>query len=252
MATKPKATSTSKIVKKTAPAPKSKSTSTVKSVKATPKKSAPQKVEPEKMTLSTAIATTTKRNIALLVLLILAIIGVLLYQNKGLFVVATVNGTPIYRTSVISALEKQSGKTTLDSLITESLIMSEAEKMGKSVSEDEINAEVKKIEDSVKDLGQPLDDLLALQGMTRDQLIQQIKIQKLIEKLLADRVTVKDEEIESALSSSESFDTLSASEEAKLKSDIKTNLAQQKISELFPTWLEELKTRSNIKYFKNY
>lgn len=197
---------------------------------------------------------STKKNFLILGALIIAIIAVLLYQNKGLFVVATVNGKPISRLAVVNALEKQSGKTTLDSLVTETLILSEAQKQGKSVSQEDIDAEIGRIEESVKELGQPLDELLKLQGLTREQLIQQIKVQKLVEKLLEDQISVKDEEVSTVLSESQSSATeaLSASDEAQLKKDIKSNLSQQKISEKFPQWLEELKAKSSIKYFKEY
>lgn len=197
---------------------------------------------------------STKRNFLILGVLILAIIGVLLYQNKSLFVVATVNGKPISRLAVINALEKQSGKTTIDSLVTETLILDEAQKQGKSISQEEIDAEIGRIEESVKELGQPLDELLKLQGLTREQLVQQIKVQKLIEKLLENEISVKDEEVSAALSESQvsATEALSASDEAQLKKDIKSNLSQQKISEKFPQWLEELKAKSSIKYFKEY
>lgn len=240
---------------KNTPAPKKAAAGTKsvkKPAKKTTAKSSIQKPSSEKMALSIPSMASSKRNIIILVLLVVAIVAVLLYQNKGLFVAATVNGKPISRVAVVKALEKQSGKTTLDSLITESLIIDEAEKQGKSVSTEEINAEVQKIEESVKDLGQPLDELLALQGMTRDQLVQQIKVQKMIEKLLQDQVSVSDEEVSATLASAESNETLSATEEAQLKTDIKTNLTQQKIAETFPQWLEELKARSNIKYFTSY
>lgn len=206
------------------------------------------KAEPVKAPIS------TKRNFLILGVLILAIIGVLLYQNKSLFVVATVNGKPISRLAVINALEKQSGKTTIDSLVTETLILDEAQKQGKSISQEEIDAEIGRIEESVKELGQPLDELLKLQGLTREQLVQQIKVQKLIEKLLENQISVKDEEVSAALSESQvsATEALSASDEAQLKKDIKSNLSQQKISEKFPQWLEELKAKSSIKYFKEY
>lgn len=248
-----KATTTTK--KAAAPKKPTVAAKTVKKAAKKPSRPAESKVvkpTSEKMPLSQAVAMTTKRNIAILILLVVAIAAVLLYQNKGIFVAATVNGKPISRISVIKALEKQSGKTTLDSLITETLVMDEAQKQGKSVSQEEVDIEIKRIEESVKDLGQPLDELLALQGMTREQLVQQIKIQKMIEKLLQDKVSITDEEVSATLASAESNESLSASEEAKLKSDIKTNLTQQKIAETFPSWLEELKARSNIKYFTNY
>ncbi|MCX6226981.1 MAG: hypothetical protein NTV01_19900 [Bacteroidia bacterium] len=81
---------------------------------------------------------------AIIILVIIAI-GALAYFCKGLFIVATVNGSPISRLTVIRELEKTSGKSLLDSLITEKLIQNEADAKKITVSSDEINVEIKKL-----------------------------------------------------------------------------------------------------------
>jgi hypothetical protein len=52
----------------------------------------------------------------------LIIVLAVLYSARGLFVAATVNGSPIGRMSVVSQLEKASGQKLLDTLITKKLI----------------------------------------------------------------------------------------------------------------------------------
>lgn len=210
-----------------------------------------KKADVKKLSLT---SPSIRRNLLIMAVLIVAIVGVLLYQNKGLFVAATVNGKPISRIAVISSLEKQGGRAALDSMVTEILIQQEAQKQGKSIAQEEIDEELGKIEESVKELGQPLDDLLALQGMTKDQLIQQIRIQKLIEKLLTDQVTVTDEEITQSVNEAllAAVEPISASDEAKLKVDTRAVLIQERVSERFPQWLEELKAKSSIKEFVTY
>src|SRR3989339_718982 len=67
-----------------------------------------------------------------------------LQYSKGLFVAATVNGSPISRLAIIETLEKQAGKQALDSMITEKLIKSGTDNI--SVSQEDIDSEIKKIE----------------------------------------------------------------------------------------------------------
>ena len=62
---------------------------------------------------------STKTAIIIAVIIILA---ALVYYYKGLFIAATINGSPITRLAVIKELEKASGKQALDSLITKKLI----------------------------------------------------------------------------------------------------------------------------------
>ena len=86
-----------------------------------------------------------KKLVALAALIILFII-LLLYFFKGLFIAAIVNGEPITRLSVVKELEKQSGKATLDNLITKKLILQEAKKRNVQVTKADLDSEIKKIE----------------------------------------------------------------------------------------------------------
>ena len=96
----------------------------------------------------------------------LPVIGILLlagllYAFRSLFVAAMVNGQPISRVSLVRELEKQNGKQALNSLVTKTLIYQEARKQNVSVSDDEINGEMKKIEDNLQQQGQRLDQHLS-------------------------------------------------------------------------------------------
>ncbi len=87
-----------------------------------------------------------------------------LFRNQ--FIVATVNGRPITRVNLLSELEKRNGKTVLDALVTQQLILQETEKRKITVSDKEVAGEVGKIEKSVSGQGQNLDLLLAQQNMS--------------------------------------------------------------------------------------
>jgi len=121
-----------------------------------------------------------KTLIALLVVFILIAGGLLLKKE---LVVATVNGQPIFRLTLIREMEKNSGKQVLEGLIGKTLILQEAKKQNVSIGQEEINQEMAKIEENFKSQGQDLNQLLAFQGITKADLEEQIQLQKTAEKL---------------------------------------------------------------------
>lgn len=184
-------------------------------------------------------------------LLVIAVLVVAGYMMRSVFVVAMVNGRPVYRYSLIRELEKQGGKQILDRKITEMLVLQEANKLGKSVSEVEIDEEIGKIEEQVMVQGQELDLLLAAQGMDRYGLRDQIKMQKLIEQMLPEAEPLTEEEIAQVLE--EQADTFpeEMSEEER-KTAVINQLDQQKQSTEVDDWLQSLKDNAKIEYWREY
>jgi len=166
------------------------------------KKSQRSKVKNQKLSaviavpkaINTSIKDKLKQPKNFIPLIIIALI-IIAFSLKGLFVVALVNGEPIARIAVVSELEKQGGKQALSSLVNQTLILQEARKKNIQVSQAEIDAAAKQIEDSLKSQGQNLDTALAMQGMTRKDLSTQLKLRSLVEKLLTDKVKVTDKEV---------------------------------------------------------
>lgn len=186
--------------------------------------------------------------IGFLVVLIAYILGFLL---KGTILSATVNGKPITRAAVRRELETQQGAAVLEGLINKELVLQEAKKQGVKIDDSEVNEELKAIEESLITQGQTLDEVLELQGMNRKQLIEQIRLQKLIEKILADKTTVTDEEVNKYIEeNSESFtEDVNMDQVREL---IKEQLKQQKLSEEFQTWFEKIVSESKVNYYTNY
>lgn len=189
-----------------------------------------------------------KRKIA--ILLALLIIGVVLYLSRSLFFAATVNGEFIYRPTVVKDLEKRFGQQTLDSLITEMLINQEAKKRNITVTSEEVDAEITKIEENVKGQGQELATLLSLQGMTMEELRTQIKTQKIAEKMLSDKINPTDQEIDEYIKANPSTDKDAKPED--IRAQVKTQLTQQKLGTEFQAWLTEAKKNASIQYFVKY
>lgn len=195
---------------------------------------------------------TVKINMRVIVAVVVIIfVAAALYYYKGFFVAALVNGTPISRVSVIQELEKQSGKSALDSLITKQLIEGEARKKNITVSADEVNQEIKKIEGEILKQGASLQEVLSQQGMTEERLREQITIQKKIEKILADKVSVSDAELDTYIKENK----ISPEKDEKpedMKSRIKEQLKGQKFSQEAEGFVADLKASAKIQYFVKY
>jgi len=183
--------------------------------------------------------------------LIVVVLAVGAFFLKGLFVAALVNGEPITRVAIIKELEKQGGKQTLSSLVNQTLILQEARKKNIQFSQNEIDAATKQIEDSLKTQGQNLDTALAMQGMTRQDLLMQLKLRNLVEKLLADKTKVTDKEVTDYIEKNK--DTFPADmKEPEIKKSVENQLKQQKLGSASQTWLEKLNKNAKINYFVSY
>ena len=178
------------------------------------------------------------------------IIGALAYAYKGLFIAAMVNGKPISRLAVMQKLEKASGKQVLDSLITKKIIGDEARKKGITVSGEEIDEEIKNIEAGISSQGGTLDAALAAQGMSKDDLKEQIMIQKEVEKILADKINITDSEIEQYIKDNKV--AIPEGQEAEYANQIKTQMRNQKLNQEAGLLVDSLKSQAKILYFVNY
>lgn len=188
-----------------------------------------------------------KKSYVIAVIAVLVIAG-LLYFFRTWLVVAMVNGQPISRLSYMNELERQAGKQTMNSLVTKTLILQEAKKQNVAVSDTEVNNEIKTIEDNLKQQGQQLDQVLTLQGMTREQLVEQIRLQKSIEKMVGKNVKISDKEVDDYIAANrESMPQ--ATDEASLKKTARQSMQQQKLNSEVQKWLENLQKNAKITYF---
>lgn len=164
---------------------------------------------------------------------------------------ALVNNRPISRLSLVRELEKQAGQQTLDTLITKSLILQEADKQNIKIGQERIEGKIKEIEEQVKSQGADLDVLLQNQGQTRKGLEGEIKIQLIIEEILGKDIEITEEELQNYFEENKEFLGEDASFE-EMKEDLKEQLRQQKANNKISTWLEELKQNAKINYFLKF
>jgi len=182
---------------------------------------------------------------------IILFIGILLVLTKSLFVAAIVNGIPISRVKVVKELERQGGTNVLNTLIDRALIFQEARRVGVKVSDAAINTQIASIEETLKGQNLTLEEALAARGQKKEDLIDQIRIQKTVEAILAQKINVSEEDIFKYFEENKQL----LDEGAKLedvKEDIRGQLFQQKLNEEYGKWIEGLKAKAKIYYLVRY
>lgn len=184
---------------------------------------------------------------------LLLIVGAGYFVRKTFFV-ASVNGQLINRFTVIKDLEKQGGKKVLETIILKTLINQEAKKRKMSVTQDEVDKELLKIESNVTSQGATLETLLAQQGMTKSDLVGEIKLQLLVTKMVEKNVTVSDKEVDEYLANQNSQISLDLTQPTPGLSRVQAQAAvrQQKLQGEIQSFVAELKAKAKINYFINY
>lgn len=221
---------------------------TVKKAKSTPRKMAEPTVTESQPLTNSPLSIKVSRKYLLIGIVVVAL-AALLYTYRSLFIVATVNGQPISRLTLIQELEKQGGKQTLATLVTKTLITQEAAKKNISVSQKQIDEELKKIEQSLSQQGQTLDQVLQLQGMTKASLVEQIRTQKMVEALVG-VVSVTDKEIAAYIETNKA--SLPQGGNDAEKKSVKAQLQQQKVSQKAQELLAKLQKNAKINYLIQY
>lgn len=187
---------------------------------------------------------------ALIGAIVVVILLVFAYLNRGLFVAAIVNGQPVYRLQVIQQLESKGGKQTLNTITTKMLIMQEARKKNILISQKEIHDQIKEIEKKLSASGQSLDSALESQGQTKQDLREQIEIQKIAEKLFAKESVVSEAELNKYFEENKAM--LQGETDEEKKKNAKQQLQQQKLATKFQDWLAKLQKNAKIVQFVNY
>lgn len=181
-----------------------------------------------------------------LVVLVIAAVAAIVFRNRSWLVAATVNGQPIPTWELNSRLTSRFGNQVLEAMIGEKLISSEASKQGVAVSQAELAAKIAEVELSLK--GQmKLDDALSLQGVSRQEFENQLRIQLMIDKMLGKEVSISAQEIDEFIGGNAAVFT--ASDPAGQRLEAEAQIKNNKIAEKFQEWFANLKEKSQINRF---
>jgi foldase protein PrsA len=187
----------------------------------------------------------------LLPLAVIAVVALGAWWGRSLFVAAIVDGEPISRFAVIKELEKRSGGQALDTMVIKKIILKRALENNISISNDDVEKEIATLEERMSTQGGTLEDALLQQGMTMEQFREQIILQKALEKILADKVAVTDEEVAAYLTETKAT-TPTAMTDDEFKERVREQIKGQKFGVEVEKWLIEEKQKANIQYFVDY
>lgn len=184
--------------------------------------------------------------VAISVLVVLAFF----YLSLKWIILGFVDQTPITRIEMYKLLEKKYGQELREQLIVEKLVLNEAVRRNVSMGEDEINGELKKIEEQFGGK-EVFDSWLTQQRLTLDDLKKDIKLKSLVFKMFEGNIKITDEEINKYVEENRDqlmaqFNESTPNEEA-LKKEVREILKTQKITQEFRTWLENAKNSRILK-----
>ncbi|TXG76475.1 hypothetical protein E6Q11_04395 [Candidatus Dojkabacteria bacterium] len=229
-----------------------KSKKTIKKSTKTPAVTTESRVETKSTSPSSRLTSRNRKLIIVSAAVIFILVALALYY-KSAFVAATVNGQPITRIAVVKQLESQSGKQTLDALVTQTLILQEAKKRNINITQKDVDAELAKITKNVEAQGSTLDQALAAQGMTKNQLMEQIKIQIALDKMVGNNFKATKTEIDDFVKQSQAqLPEGSTTTAAELETQAKSQIAQQKKQEAMQTLIAKLQKEAKIRTFVSY
>lgn len=178
-----------------------------------------------------------------IILLVLVITGVYAYYRYG--IVATVNGKPISRLTYWLNLEKVDKKVTIKQMANEALVYQEAAKNKIVIDKATIDTEIASVEAQIKAQGQTLDAALTAEGLTRTDLENQVRIQKMVEKMANPSVNIPQGDIDAYLLKNKSLLPSTLSKE-QLQSLAKTQLETEAKNTAIDAWFETLQKSAQI------
>lgn len=186
----------------------------------------------------------------MIILGVVLVIG-LAYSMRSLFLAAMVNGQPISRFKIMREAEKAQGTQILDTLVMETLVEQKAREKGIKITKEAIDTQIAEIRQNVADQGQDFDQLLAMQNLTLKALEKQVEQWQTIEALVGADVEVTEDEIAQYLEDNKEFLPEDMSQE-ELNVMVAEQLKQQRLSERYQQWSEELRNEAKLQYFGQY
>ncbi|MBI2019587.1 SurA N-terminal domain-containing protein [Candidatus Daviesbacteria bacterium] len=180
--------------------------------------------------------------------ILLIALGILLLAifKKDWFVAATVNGSLVSNLELQTRLNQQFRTQTLNQMINEKIILTEAAKNNALATDEEVTKKISEIETSVGG-AEALNSLLSQQGQTRESIRQQIKVQLSIEKLYTNEATVSAEEVNQFIE--QNREQLQATDSAGQQKEATDAIKSQKLSQLFAEKFQTLRSQAKIQIF---
>lgn len=222
--------------------------SNIKQTQASGKKSTPpskslSETMPSVMADSTTPQSTAKTFNLVVGALVLVVLGMGYMRYKYVLVPATVNGSPVYGWQYVKSLNQSAGKQVMDQLIVEKLISQEAKKLNITLTQQEIDDEIGRLDAQFESVG-GLDAFLSTQGLSKSDIQGQLELNLKVQKIVADKVSVSQEEVDKYYTENQAEYTEVTMEEAK--GQIQQMLVDQAMQQQISTWIQDLRAKAQV------
>lgn len=182
----------------------------------------------------------------LVIVLLVVALGAFLVIKKNWFVAAVVNNQPITTLEYYQNLKAKDTKQVLNQIVRDKLISQEANKNGIIVSNEEMDKKISEIEEQLGG-NEGLNQALESRAITEEEFRNQIRIQLIVERLLADQIKVSDQEVEEYIAQNKDKNTLGV--DLNDKDAVKKQLENEKLNEKFQPWYDTLQKEAKIYIF---
>ena len=191
--------------------------------------------------------STASKKILWIFIIVSCIFIALFIYGKFFYPVARVNGVRITQTQYLQELQRLDRKMVLDGMINRILVYQEAKKRKIIVSQKEIDEEIKKMEDEFKKQKKTFEMGLKEQSLDKNIVIERIKFNKTLEKLIANEVKVNEAEIDDFVAkNSATFAQQPMTQE--IRNRVREYLRQQKVRTKTKELITSLRKKATIQY----
>lgn len=182
----------------------------------------------------------------LVALLIIVALGATLVIKKNWFVAAVVNNQPISTLEYYQNLKEKDSKQVLNQIVQDKLITQEANRKGIVIAQSDLDKKTSDIEKQVGGKDQ-LKQELQSRNISEAEFKNQIRIQLMVEKLLADKIKISDKEIEDFVAKNK--DNNLTGVDLSNKDAVRNQLQNDKLNSQFQSWYQGLEKNAKIYIF---
>jgi foldase protein PrsA len=176
---------------------------------------------------------------------IVALIVLVVLYSRGIIAPIFVNGEPVTFAEIARVMRDEGTSNIIDKIISEKIIEIEAKRRNIEVKQEEISAEMQRIQNVADESGKTMGQLLKESDMTQAQLEKDVKVRVTLYKILGENVDVTEGEIDYYIDNNKEF---YGDDSEAVREEVKRLLLEQKISHQSGTWLREAKASSKVNY----
>lgn len=183
--------------------------------------------------------------IPLIILVVIFSAGLYLTQHKSALFAAKVNNVLLLRSELTKLLTERYGASTLDEMITFSIVREELKKQNIDITDDMLNARLAEIESGLG--GMKLEDVLKSQGQNIEDFKVQMRLELGAEEVLKDKVIVSEQEIKDFITKNGA--NLTAKDAEGQRAEALKIVRSQKMQQEVATWVSGLRSSAKIEKY---